>query len=82
MSLTSTQTSSVLSSLHLCRWEWCRESFDASEKLIEHVIREHVNKAIPVRRRDIPLIRRAEEGTSESLGLSKFMPSMDSNSGM
>lgn len=38
-----------------------------------HVVLEHVRRAIPVRRKDVPMLRRAEEGLGESFKLSDIM---------
>jgi len=56
-----------------CRWAWCRLTFPDGDALLNHVIHEHVRRAIPVRRRDIPFLTRTEEGLGESLGLSDVM---------
>lgn len=52
-----------------CRWDWCRQFFLTYPELERHVIEEHVLKSIPVRRRDLPLLWRTEEGIGESLTL-------------
>lgn len=49
-----------------CRWHWCIESFSDNAALVGHVLKEHVHKAKPIKRLDIPLFRRAEEGSGES----------------
>ncbi|KAF8897695.1 hypothetical protein BD779DRAFT_1796320 [Infundibulicybe gibba] len=54
---------------HDCRWAWCRLSFADNAALIRHVIEDHVRNARSVPRKDIPVIRRAEEGIGESLSL-------------
>lgn len=56
--------------LHPCRWEWCRLTFPTNALLINHVLVEHVRKAQPVRRKDLPMLRRVEEGSGESLHFS------------
>ena len=56
-------------SFHNCRWAWCHSTFSNNAGLVHHVIQEHVLRAIPVKRRDICMIRRAEEGKGESLEL-------------
>ncbi|KAF5388014.1 hypothetical protein D9615_000549 [Tricholomella constricta] len=78
----STQTTNWISSMppasqsqnhpriHACRWSWCRLTFDSNTDLVHHVIHDHVRKAIAVRRGDLPIYRRAEEGLGESLSLS------------
>jgi hypothetical protein len=55
-----------------CRWSWCRLVFLTDAQLREHVLNEHVQQAVPVRRGDIPLLRRAEEGYGDSLSLPNF----------
>jgi hypothetical protein len=50
-----------------CRWDWCRLTFPTNALLVDHVIHEHVRSAQPVRRRDLPMLRRVEEGVGESL---------------
>src|SRR6266498_3054639 len=59
--------------VHGCRWSWCRLTFPDGDALLVHVIRDHVRHTIPVRRRDIPLLKRTEEGLGESLRLSDVM---------
>jgi len=61
-----------------CKWEWCRLSFLDQAALNEHVVLEHVRRAIPVRRRDIPIMRRVEEGAGESLKISDLMVGLSS----
>lgn len=56
--------------IHSCRWDWCRLTFSSNVLLVHHVVHEHVHKAQPVRRHDVPLLRRAEEGLGESWRLS------------
>ncbi|KAI0260143.1 hypothetical protein BC834DRAFT_832196 [Gloeopeniophorella convolvens] len=53
-----------MSTLHSCRWDWCRYTTASHEGFVEHVISEHVEKAEPVKKKDVNLIRRVEEGTS------------------
>jgi len=55
---------------HSCCWDWCRLTFPTNALLVDHVIHKHVHTAQPVRRRDLPMLRRAEEGVGESLGFS------------
>ena len=60
--------------LHSCRWGWCCLNFDSNSDLVHHVVYDHVINSIPVRRRDVHMLRRAEEGIgSESLTLSGVM---------
>ena len=47
-----------------CRWAWCRQIFDTDYKLVKHVLDEHIAAAIPLKRNDIPLEKRAIHGTS------------------
>src|ERR1700733_6792699 len=66
--LPTTSTSpSLPPRMHHCHWDWCRLTFPTNQLLIDHVIYEHVRKAQPVRRRDLPMLRRAEEGFGDSL---------------
>ena len=51
---------------HTCHWDWCRLAFPSNALLIHHVIHEHVHKAQPVRRRDLPILRRVKDGVGES----------------
>ncbi|KII94888.1 hypothetical protein PLICRDRAFT_47894 [Plicaturopsis crispa FD-325 SS-3] len=55
--------------LHSCRWAWCRLSFATLKELAHHVVQDHAAKAQPVRRKDLELIRRVEEGVGQSLSL-------------
>jgi hypothetical protein len=59
--------------IHGCRWAWCRLTFSTNKELVQHVIYEHVRRAIPVMRRDIPMLRRAEEGFGESISMTGIM---------
>ena len=63
-----------------CKWAWCRSTFSNNAELAHHVIHDHVRRAIPVRRRDISMIQRAEEGKGESLRISELMVDMYSYS--
>lgn len=58
--------------INACRWSWCRLTFLTNAELIHHVINDHVYTAIPIRRMDIPILKRAEEGIGESLSLTGF----------
>lgn len=49
-----------------CRWDWCSDTFSTNSLLIDHVIQEHVRKAVPVRRRDLNMLRRTEDGEGMS----------------
>ncbi|GLB33969.1 putative serine esterase (DUF676) [Lyophyllum shimeji] len=57
---------------HPCRWAWCRLTFDTNPMLVHHVIHDHVRSAVPVRRDEIAIYQRVEEGIGESLTLSGF----------
>ena len=74
----SSQDQSV--QLFSCKWAWCRSTFSKNAGLVHHVVHDHVHRAIPVRRRDISMIRRAEEGKGESLKISELMVDMYSYS--
>ncbi|KAL5518512.1 hypothetical protein ACEPAH_194 [Sanghuangporus vaninii] len=51
-------------SIHPCRWDWCRQVFDTSDRLARHVLDDHVANEMPVKREDIRLELRAFDGTS------------------
>ncbi|KAH9985472.1 hypothetical protein BJV77DRAFT_1032564 [Russula vinacea] len=53
-----------MSSLHSCHWDWCRYTTVLHDDFVEHVISTHIDKAEPVKRADISLIRHVEQGTS------------------
>ena len=59
-----------------CKWAWCRLTFSDNAGLVRHVLNDHVRCAIPVRRRDISMIKRAEEGKGESFKISELMVDM------
>ncbi|KIM46387.1 hypothetical protein M413DRAFT_441479 [Hebeloma cylindrosporum] len=65
----------VPSQVHIysCKWAWCRSVFEEHPSLVHHVVHDHARRSIPVRRRDIPMIRRVEEGSGESLKISYMM---------
>ncbi|KLO11273.1 hypothetical protein SCHPADRAFT_877127 [Schizopora paradoxa] len=50
--------------LSVCRWQWCSESFDSPDRLADHVLKEHIEKAKPMKRRDVDVHRRAQDGVS------------------
>lgn len=54
----------VTTSLAVCRWAWCKETFGTQDELVEHVLDEHVAKAMPTKKKDLPLERRARNGAS------------------
>lgn len=56
-------------SIFRCRWNWCRETFHSNFALNNHVVHEHVRKAVPISRTDVSLYRRAEDGGGESFSL-------------
>ncbi|TFK43729.1 hypothetical protein BDQ12DRAFT_675457 [Crucibulum laeve] len=62
-----------------CRWNWCGQIFSTTEELLHHVIHAHVRRATPVRRGDIPMLRRAEEGIGSSFNFSAIAGSTQSN---
>jgi hypothetical protein len=55
---------STMSSLHSCHWDWCRFTTVLHEDFVRHVISAHIDKAEPVKRDDISLIRQVEQGAS------------------
>lgn len=50
--------------LSVCQWEWCRSNFASQDALVEHVMQVHIVAAVPIKRKNLPLERRAEEGAS------------------
>jgi hypothetical protein len=62
--LTNHSTLSTMSSLHSCHWDWCRFTTVLHEDFVQHVISAHIDKAEPIKRGDISLIRQVEQGTS------------------
>jgi hypothetical protein len=68
----------TMSSLHSCRWDWCRFTTVLHDDFVEHVISTHIDKAEPVKRADISLIRQVEQGASGHSGESTFQPSCGS----
>jgi len=65
----------TMSSLHSCRWDWCRFTTVLHDDFVQHVISTHIDKAGPVKRADISLIRQVEQGASGHTGESTFQPS-------
>ncbi|EPQ55252.1 hypothetical protein GLOTRDRAFT_111181 [Gloeophyllum trabeum ATCC 11539] len=57
-----TQSPTLQSSSFACRWDWCRATFATHTSLVDHVVDSHIKTARPVKRKEVPLIRRAEEG--------------------
>jgi hypothetical protein len=62
----------TMSSLHSCRWDWCRFTTVLHGDFVEHVISTHIDKAEPVKRADISLIRKVEQGATGHSGESTF----------
>ena len=58
----------TMSSLHSCRWDWCRFTTVLHDDFVRHVISTHVDKAEPVKRADISIIRKVEQGASGDSG--------------
>lgn len=83
MSLAASSSSSLpqLSPFHLnsCRWSWCSSTFPSSQDLIHHILNQHIRNAVPVKRADLPMLQRAEEGVGDSLSLSGMMTGVLSN---
>ncbi|KAF8588847.1 hypothetical protein K439DRAFT_1334144 [Ramaria rubella] len=50
--------------LSACRWNWCTSTFSDHASLRVHVETEHIATAEPVKRKDITLLQRTEDGTS------------------
>jgi len=55
-------------SLHSCHWDWCRFTTEFHDEFVQHVIKAHVDKAEPVKKEDINLIRHVEQGASNHSG--------------
>ena len=64
----------TMSSLHSCRWDWCRFTTVLHDDFVQHVISTHIVKAEPVKRADISLIRQIEQGASGHTSESTFQP--------
>jgi|SRR6267142_4665143 len=69
---------STMSSLHSCHWDWCRFTTVLHEDFVRHVISAHIDKAEPVKRDDISLIRQVEQGASVHSGESRLWPHQSS----
>jgi hypothetical protein len=50
-----------MSALHSCRWDCCRFTTVLHDDFVRHVIEAHIDKAEPVKREDINLIRQVEQ---------------------
>jgi hypothetical protein len=70
---TSGGTSNGYMQSYSCRWLWCRLVFTALDELSAHVVGDHIGPAEPMKRRDVILMRRVEEGAGESLSLGEIM---------
>ncbi|KAF7355473.1 DUF676 domain-containing protein [Mycena sanguinolenta] len=57
---------SEYSTPHQCQWNWCRNTYPTVGDLLAHV-REHVRQTKPCHVRDLPDLRRIEDGIGESL---------------
>ncbi len=57
-----------MSSLHSCHWDWCRFTTVLHDDFVQHVISAHIDKAEPIKRGDIGLIRKVEQGPSGHSG--------------
>ena len=47
-----------------CRWGWCTATFESQVQLAKHVLNEHVAHAKPIKRKEIRMEVRAQDGTS------------------
>ena len=65
--------------LHMCKWAWCRETFQGEQDVYDHVIQDHVGRIIPVRLRDIPMLEAAERGWQQTLSLPGQQKSLTSS---
>ena len=54
----------MTATLSACRWDWCTQTFPDQSALRDHVELEHIGQAIPVKRKDVPLLRCVEDGAS------------------
>lgn len=52
----------MTATLSACRWDWCTQTFPDQSALRAHVELEHIGQAIPVKRKDVPLLRCVEHG--------------------
>lgn len=50
--------------LAVCRWQWCSESFESTDRLADHVLKDHIANAKPMKRRDVDVHYRAQDGVS------------------
>lgn len=64
--------------LSACRWTWCRRNFISKAELDHHVIHDHIQTAVPVRRKDLAMLKRADEGVGESLVTTAMLGSSSS----
>lgn len=62
-----------MSSLHSCHWDWCRFTTVLHDDFVKHVVSTHLDKAEPVKRAEISLIHRVEQGASGHSGESVFI---------
>jgi hypothetical protein len=62
-----------MSSLHSCHWDWCRFTTVLHDNFVKHVVSTHLDKAEPVKRAEISLIHRVEQGASGHSGESVFI---------
>jgi hypothetical protein len=67
--------------LHECRWGWCRLNFPTAATLKHHVIHDHVRQSKPVKRGDLAMLRRIDDGVGESLVLDG-LSTLDSSAGV
>ena len=71
-----------MSSLHSCHWDWCRFTTVLHDDFVQHVTSAHIDKAEPVKRDDISLIRHVERGAPGHSGelaepRQRWMPLID-----
>jgi hypothetical protein len=57
-------SSIMATTLSTCRWNWCTRSFPDHNGLVAHVEEDHIAKADPVKRKDVSLLQRVEDGAS------------------
>ena len=54
----------MMATVSTCRWNWCTRSFSDRAGLMLHVEQDHIANAVPVKRKDVLLLQRVEDGVS------------------
>ena len=47
--------------LAVCKWMSCKDTFDTQDKLVEHVLHEHISNAIPEKCQDLGIERKDQD---------------------